>query len=986
MPPTAKSLPRILALGLVGLVASVGPACGSAWFARVWQVDDGLPGDTVAGVMQSGDGYLWFATQSGLARFDGLRIVNVPVPVGRAQPIVNAALLDRAGRFWLAEDGGFVVRMKGASGRMFSRTNGLSRTQAIDLVETGDGSVWISFLDGSVCRIHGDVVTRFDETNAPAGTGASRLATDNNGQLWFARGGQIGTWREDQFVTRLTLPERFVQVQPARNGGVWICAGGRLLKYTDGDSAQELATITADAAPRPTVLCEDSAGILWIGTSASGLFTWDGKKLEQVETSHARIRTILEDREGNIWVGTDGGGLNRLRRQVVELQGKEAGLPFDTVRSVCEDATGAIWAVLQDAQLARDDGAGWNTISSLPSWPGGQATCVVGETNGTVWVGTYLRGLYRWQNGKFTVLRRQDGLAATSIRSLLVDRQGSLWIAYSAGDVLQRYRDGKFQDFELPPNSRPIRTMCEDATGNIWMANLDAQLLRVNGDRVVNETARTTEPYRPIRCLTATPDGSLWIGYSAVGLARVKDGKFTRLNQERGLQDNSICSLMPDDRGWMWIGSDHGIFRTSVDDLHAVMNGASDFLKCISHGKDDALPSLQAYYGYSPGPARTRDGRVLIPTRLGLAIARPELAPTNYVAPPVIIESITVDTAELTNAPTTAVVQLPPRHRKLEFRYTAPSFIDPERIRFRYRLDGFDGNWVDAGNERVAKYPQLPAGDYHFRVLAESHAGLVNEQAAAFAFLVTPFLWQRWWFVAVVVGVALGLVFLVVRYVALRRLRLQVQRLEQENALQRERARIAQDIHDEFGARMTQISLLAERTQYALPYPEKANDLVTRIAKMSRQGIKSLDEIVWAVNPRNDTLQDLLDYAGQYAVDFLQAAGIRCRVDFPDHPLNRNLPADLRHGLFLAVKEGLNNVVKHSGASEVWLRVRDADGKLTWTIEDNGHGFAQVPNDALADGLRNMRQRLAQFGGRCEVEGRPAEGARVRFEVPWQSI
>jgi signal transduction histidine kinase len=511
------------------------------------------------------------------------------------------------------------------------------------------------------------------------------------------------------------------------------------------------------------------------------------------------------------------------------------------------------------------------------------------------------------------------------------------------------------------------------------MANLDARLLRVTGGEVRDETWRTNEPYRPIRCLTATADGSVWIGYSTAGLARLKDGKFKRINEEQGLFDNSICSLMPDNHGWMWIGSDHGIFRASLGDLEAVMDGRSDFLRCISHGKDDALPSLQAYYGYSPGPARTRDGRILIPTRLGLAIARPEFAPTNYVAPPAIIESVQVDAEEL--AGTAGPRELWPRHRKLEFRYTAPSFLDPERIRFRYRLDGFDAGWVDAGAERVARYPRLPAGEYRFQVQAESHGGTATEPAASFAFRVPPFLWQRWWFLLGAAGALLAGVYWVVRLVAVRRLRAQVARLEQENALQRERARIAQDIHDEFGARMTQISLLAERTQYALAYPAKANDLVGRIAQMSRQGIKSLDEIVWAVNPRNDTLQDLLDYAGQYAVDFLQAAGIRCRVDFPDHPRDRNLPADVRHGLFLAVKEALNNVVKHAGATEVWLRVHEADDTLTWVIEDDGHGFERGPGSPQTDGLRNMQQRLAQFGGRCEVEGRPGQGARVKFEL-----
>jgi signal transduction histidine kinase len=209
-----------------------------------------------------------------------------------------------------------------------------------------------------------------------------------------------------------------------------------------------------------------------------------------------------------------------------------------------------------------------------------------------------------------------------------------------------------------------------------------------------------------------------------------------------------------------------------------------------------------------------------------------------------------------------------------------------------------------------------------------------------------------------------------------------VRALEQESALQRERARIAKDIHDDLGARMTQISLLAELTEQAINNPQQARGQVAQIAGLTRQGMKSLDEIVWAVNPRNDTLADLLDYAGQYAVGFLQTAGIRCRVDFPSPPPVRNIAADLRHGLFLAVKEALNNAVKHSHATEVWLRVTVNNGAMEWRIEDNGRGFEQAPDDALADGLRNMQQRLAELGGACSIEASHGNGVKIIFSVP----
>ena len=967
------------------MFVSLTVATASPWFSLSWRVDDGLPGDNVTGVAQTSDGYLWIATQTGLSRFDGVRFQNIPIPLGRTYPIIRAMLLDRSEQLWLAEEGGVLIRRSPAGSTMLTTTNGLSKAQALEIVQGSDQSVWISYVDGSVCRVTGDAVVSIGENEGLPAAGACSLALDARRQLWFAKSGQVGVLRGERFVPLVTPGERFTQIQGARGGGVWICAADKLMKYTPDGSLTELGKLPAESTPvRPTAIFEDRRGRLWIGTSTSGLFCREGTNISSVATSHGRIRTVTEDHEGNIWVGTDGGGLNRIRRQVVELQGKEDGLPFDTVRSVCEDASGGLWIVTQNGEVANRTDDHWHVVSAAEAWPGGQATSVVGDTNGVVWIGTYLRGLYRWENGQFTVLRRRDGLAASSIRSMLLDRAGNLWIAYSTGDILQKYHAGQFQNYDLPPDSRTIRTMTEDVNGNIWMANLDAQLLRVDGNRVVDETALTAEPHRPIRCLAGSSDGSLWIGYSAAGLGRLKAGKFTRIDREQGLLDNSICSMIPDDRGWMWFGSDHGIFRARQTELENVSDGLALALKAVGYGRDDGLPSLQGYYGYAPGAARTRDGRILIPTHSGLAIAYPDQIRTNQIAPPVVIESAMVDNQRLLSAPKSGRQLLPPGHRKLEVTFTAPSFIEPEKVRFRYRLEGWDENWVEAGDLRSAVYSRLPAGQYKFRVMAGNNADVWNDTGAMLGFVVMPFFWQTWWFRLLMVFGFTTIIVAVARYVSFRRLQWRVRRLESENALQKERARIAQDIHDDLGARMTQISLLAELTEQTIARPEQAGNHVRQIATMSRQGIKALDEIVWAVNPGNDTLHDLLDYAGQYAVDYLQTAGVRCRVDFPNEPPPHDLPADVRHGLFLAVKEALHNIVKHAQATEVWLRVHATDKMLAWEISDDGRGFASGPDNAQADGLRNMRERLAEMGGVCSIDSTPGGGTKIRFEVPWR--
>ena len=247
----------------------------------------------------------------------------------------------------------------------------------------------------------------------------------------------------------------------------------------------------------------------------------------------------------------------------------------------------------------------------------------------------------------------------------------------------------------------------------------------------------------------------------------------------------------------------------------------------------------------------------------------------------------------------------------------------------------------------------------------------------------TPFFWQTWWFRVTTLAVfTLSLVALV-RYVSFRRLHRQLRVLEQQAALHKERARIAKDIHDDLGANLTQIALLGELAQQDRGEPDKAAGRLGNISGTARQALKSLDEIVWAVNPRNDTLGHLIDYAGQFALDYLRLAGIRCRLDLPEAAPPRELSTDVRHNLFLAIKEALNNVVRHAQATEVWVRARVAADTLEISIEDNGRGFTKAPDDALADGLRNMRQRLADVGGECLIESEPGAGTRVKFRLPW---
>jgi signal transduction histidine kinase len=325
---------------------------------------------------------------------------------------------------------------------------------------------------------------------------------------------------------------------------------------------------------------------------------------------------------------------------------------------------------------------------------------------------------------------------------------------------------------------------------------------------------------------------------------------------------------------------------------------------------------------------------------------------------------------------------VPPGRQQLDFRFTALSFEAGDKARFRYRLEGFNSGWVEAESLRSAQYPQLLPGDYRFRVIACNSEGVWNETGDAVAFTVRPFFHQTWPF-KLIVGAAIFIgVSFTVRRAATRKYRRKLARMEQQHAIERDRARIAKDIHDDIGAGLTQITLL---TELARREPEQTGANLERITKSARKLTRAMDEIVWAVDPQHDTLEGLMDYISAYAEDFLRAAEIRCRMDLPMGLPVMQIDAELRYNLFLALKEALNNVVKHSQATEVWLRLRLAPKSFTLVIEDNGRGLSAEGGsaDRLASGsgLANLQKRLASVGGRCEIHSDAGHGTRVELTV-----
>jgi signal transduction histidine kinase len=609
----------------------------------------------------------------------------------------------------------------------------------------------------------------------------------------------------------------------------------------------------------------------------------------------------------------------------------------------------------------------------------------------------------------------EDGLAGNFARSLLSATNGDLWIGTASAGGLHRLRAGQLRGFELPAGSGLVRAMALDASGALWAGTAGGTLLRVAGDVLSDETAGPVPRQQTIRCLHATPDGSLWVGYGGSGVGRLKGGKFSEFRSEQGISDDYISQILDDGEGRLWFAGNRGIFYVPEKEFADQAAGRIARVRPVAFGRDEGLPTLQASREAWPGAARGRDGSLWIAMQTGLAVVHPQALRPNP-APPVVIETVSVGGQEIAayDAATAksgsggtsggpidlqraggATLQIAPGREQLAIAFTALSFASPRHVAFRFKLEGLETEWVEAETRRVAYYSHLPPGKFRFRVTASDHEGNWNAAGATLDLEVLPYFWQTWWFRILAVLSLMATVGAAVRYVEVRKRRVQVARAEREGAIERERARIAQDIHDDLGASLTEITLLSELAQGGDGPPEEMQTDLRKIAARTRHLTRALDATVWAVNPKNDTLESLVTYTCNHAEDFLKPAEIRCRLEVPDRLPRQVLSAAVRHNVFLIVKEALHNVVKHAGAMEVFLRIATRADGLTLVIEDNGKGFspdaAATTVEARAGsgstrrrqghGLLNMQKRAEEIGGRFALRSQPGKGTRIQLEV-----
>lgn len=733
-----------------------------------WTTSDGLPHNTITDMAQSRDGYLWLATWEGLVRYNGneFRVYDRGSQPALRDGAIAALSPSGDGGLWFADSRGNLGHWQsGEHLRYWGRAEGLPGTVIDGVFEDAQGQVWITFNGTGLGRLQ-PASGRFDLLqSAEQGSGfvGIRPAQDRDGRLWVGTLHGLLHVDGDRLLpapASFGLPPGLAWPYRGPDGLVWVVAGNTLYRM-QGDSLHPWRTLPN--AGRITALLQDHRGGVWVGTENRGVLRVSEAGVERVGPGmglpEGRVAVLFEDHEHSVWAGVNG-GLFRLREALFGSIDMQAGLGNDFVRSLSEDGQGRVWVGGSNGlDAVEQDGH----IHHVPLQPGANNRGEVSVLStlvldGEVWVGTYGDGLYRLRDGQVQGHYDQaNGLPNNHVRALAPARGGGLWIGTRQGVAL--LRGGVIQPLQVPGLSRTLVHALLETDRELWVAALSGLYRHAEGHAERISLGDGDEDGRRVLALYRDPvAGSLWIS-SDRGLYRLRDGKLAHVGREQGLPVDALFQMVVDEHGSAWVGSNRGVLRMDYAGLEAVADGRAKRLDVDLYGNRDGMSNAQGNGSSGNSTLLAGDGAVWFATAGGAAVVRPERIRRFHDLPPpaVVVEGLAADGRALPLLDS-GEVQVPAGTRRLSIAYAALTYLSPQGVRYRSRLDGFDRDWVARGNQRSVEFTSLPPGDYVFRVDAAHGDNAPAGTQATLHLRIEPYWWQRR---LVQVAAALALLLLV---------------------------------------------------------------------------------------------------------------------------------------------------------------------------------------------------------------------------------
>lgn len=968
-------MPLIRTFSLVLLLAATAAALDPArrisqYGKRSWRVEDGLPHTYVMSILPGPDGYLWIGTDEGLARFDGLtfRAEDVEPALHLSKRWILRLVRGRDGSLWIGAYDGWIYRVRNR--RVEARFN--AGASVFALLEDRAGTMWASTRNG-VARIVGDRLEYLPGFKRPPDTAWETLAQDARGSIWIVT--IDGLFRYNAGGTLV-----------ARSGGEY---GAVLSVYSSGGD----------------VFLGSSQGLFRIGeTHRPAATAWGGIT--------APVVTMLRDRQHNLWVGTWGNGLHRISADGDETWTSREGLPDDFVRTLHEDTAGNLWIGTRTGGLSRWKDTPLVSYGMPEGLAGNFASTVVPAEGGNVWLGTWRGGIYRFRSEAFepqpsplpTLFLTVRALALDSngrpwignweglsgrigssyrhfgesdspylhVSSIVFDRKGRLWLGTSENGVFL------FPDGTPGPGGRsylgdlPVTSLLEDARGGIWAGTDSGVRFFDPGKEAAGFVPVSSGKGEEIAAVSADTSGRIWAATMPGQICLVSPDRGC-LGPRHGLPGYPLYRVVDDGRGSLWLSSARGVLQLSVEAVERALDGRAGRVEIAWYGQHDGMRSIECHRLSQPSGGLAADGSVWFATTHGFVRIFPDRVA--QAPPPLVdVEGVSVD-GRAAQLGTEVVV--PAGAHAIEVRYTALEFSSPEKVRFRYRMEGFDPDWVDAGEDRTIRYNGLPPGSYRLSIAARAGVGAWSEPVAAASLRQMPRFYQTGWFAALAAA-AIGLLI-----TAFVRWRIHVARGRYALVLA-ERNRISGEWHDTLLAGFAAISWqLEEALSRMESLPGALKDPVSLALKMLAHYRAEARRVIWDL--REDGLETAaLPEAVRLSLEKL-VSGTSIQPEVTVRGGETRLPAEHERNIVRICQEAATNAKRHGSPNRIEVRMDFAPGKLTVTIQDDGRGFDTTSRAGLRSGhfgLAVMEERAQRIGGRLRVESRPGNGTLVEAEVP----
>jgi signal transduction histidine kinase/ligand-binding sensor domain-containing protein len=972
---------RLSSLSILSLILLGGATVTAQYRVESWTADDGLPQNSVRSITQTRDGYLWLTTFDGLVRFDGVRftVFDKSNTKGLSTNRFTSLYEDRGGTLWAGTgDGGVTLYRQGVF-TSYTTADGLPASEVMGFAPDLKGELLVNMVSGQFYMRDGKFVAAPPEYQA---RDVKFYLAPSGGQWTISKSGatRVGGGRVTEYPLKLSFGSYGVWPYEDSQGNLWLGDESGVYRLRDGQTTRyaEQAGVPPRTLLRPS--CEDDEGGVWFATgpvhlAGVGVARFkDGRFTVYGGLGGLTIGCLYKDREGTIWAGTSR-GLHRVTKQVVNGYSTAEGLLDREVYPILQARDGDIW-VGSIRGLSRFRGGAFENTRLPEPYHIVQA---LGEDGaGRLWVGV-IGGLLLLEHGKVKNLSSLVGDATVS--TILTDRDGHVWVGCPRGlfkfdgeRVAAHYttKDG------LPADG--VTVIHEDREGRLWTATSGA-LAQFKDGRFISYRMAGGAGNSHVLSIYEDEGGTFWVGTYDGGLSRFRDGRFFNYRMEHGLFNNGVFQIFEDRQGYFWIGCNKGIYRVSRRELNDFADGRVARINSVAYGKQDGMRNVECNGGRLPAGVKARDGRLWFPTQEGVAVVDPEAVYVNPQAPPVLIEGVTL---ERNLVDFQRGVTIEPGQRDLEISYTGLSYIKSDQLRFRYRLEGLDDDWIDAGTRRAAYFPYLPPGSYTFRVIAANSDGVWNDRGAYVNVIVRAPFWRRWWFWLLCAVAVIGIAVLAVRGRAVQLKKKQAEREAFSRRLiesqEGERKRIAGELHDSLGQNLLVVKNWALIGLNSLAEDNPAREHLNEISETTSLALDEVREIARHLRPYQLERLGLTSTIEQMVRHVKNSSDIEFVAEIEN--IDGLLSKDSEINLYRVVQECVNNVVKHSAATKAWLSVKRTAGGAEITCRDNGRGFDPETSSRKGGmGLEGMSERVRMLGGKLALESAVGKGATVRVTI-----